>query len=127
MRKHLIVASVAAIAVATPAAARDHSGYIGADFGLLWAKDAHVDIIDPDFAEEDFIVIDHKMGYDVDVNAGYDFGMFRVEGELAYKRAKHTDYQFEAGDPDGGFPGDEVDGPTVVVGSVALHDRDLLV
>ena len=26
-------------------------------------------------------------GFDVDVIGGYDFGMFRVEGELGYKRA----------------------------------------
>ena len=39
-----------------------------------------------------------KQGYDVDVNAGYDFGMFRVEGELGYKHAKvnhfNTDIDF---------------------------------
>jgi opacity protein-like surface antigen len=29
-----------------------------------------------------------KRGYDVDVIGGYDFGMFRLEGELAYKRSK---------------------------------------
>ena len=27
------------------------------------------------------------MGYDVDLIGGYDLGMFRVEGELAYKQA----------------------------------------
>src|SRR6266550_2958492 len=27
-------------------------------------------------------------GYDVDLIGGYDFGMFRLEGELGYKRAK---------------------------------------
>jgi len=29
-----------------------------------------------------------KRGYDVDVIAGYDFGLFRLEGELGYKRSK---------------------------------------
>ena len=29
-----------------------------------------------------------KTGYDVDVIGGYDFGMFRLEGELGYKRSK---------------------------------------
>src|SRR4051794_18900248 len=28
-----------------------------------------------------------KQGYDIDAIAGYDFGMFRLEGELGYKRA----------------------------------------
>ena len=27
------------------------------------------------------------MGYDADLVGGYDLGMFRIEGELAYKRA----------------------------------------
>src|SRR5207302_10944629 len=27
-------------------------------------------------------------GYDIDVNGGYDFGLFRIEGELGYKHAK---------------------------------------
>ena len=31
--------------------------------------------------------LDYKKGYDVDAIAGYDFGMFRLEGELGYKRA----------------------------------------
>jgi protein TonB len=125
MRKSLaFVASAAVAALSTPAAARDHSGYIGADFGLLWAKDAHVDIVDPDFAEDDFIVIDHKTGYDVDVNAGYDFGMFRVEGEIAYKRAKHSDYQFDVED-DGGFPSDQVDGRTSVLSGMVNALLDL--
>ena len=29
-----------------------------------------------------------KTGYDVDVIGGYDFGMFRLEGELGYKHVK---------------------------------------
>src|SRR5207248_5596302 len=29
-----------------------------------------------------------KTGYDVDVFGGYDFGIFRIEGELGYKRSK---------------------------------------
>jgi opacity protein-like surface antigen len=31
--------------------------------------------------------VEYKLGYDVDMIGGYDFGMFRVEGELAYKRS----------------------------------------
>jgi opacity protein-like surface antigen len=32
----------------------------------------------------------HKYGYDLDGVAGYDFGMFRLEGEIAYKHSKVT-------------------------------------
>ena len=37
---------------------------------------------------EPSIFLRHKWGYDVDAVFGYDFGMFRVEGEFAYKRAQ---------------------------------------
>ena len=35
---------------------------------------------------------DYKRGVDLDVIAGYDFGMFRLEGELGYKRTRARDY-----------------------------------
>ena len=35
----------------------------------------------------------YKTGVDVDMIGGYDFGMFRLEGELGYKRAKHDHYR----------------------------------
>ena len=37
VRKYLLAAAAAA-AIATPAVARDHSGYIGIDAGALWSK-----------------------------------------------------------------------------------------
>lgn len=36
-------------------------------------------------------VADYKTGLDLDVIAGYDFGVFRIEGELGYKRARLRD------------------------------------
>ena len=41
-----------------------------------------------DFARDDVASVKYKTGYDVDLIGGYDFGMFRLEGELGYKRAK---------------------------------------
>jgi hypothetical protein len=38
----------------------------------------------------DYAIGDHKYGYDVGVNAGYDFGAIRAEAEVAYKRARTT-------------------------------------
>lgn len=98
MRQSLLVA-VATVAIAAPATARDHSFYVGIEAGVLKAQKSHVDIIDPLFAEKDYAIVRHKTGYDVDLIAGYDFGMFRLEAEIAQKHASHKHYTFEARDP----------------------------
>src|ERR1041385_8096327 len=98
LRKYLLAAAAAA-AIAAPAAARDHSGYVGVDAGALWGKSSlNLDASDSYYCDEYFSYYSstcavrlgskHKVGYDVDVVGGYDFGMFRLEGELAYKHAK---------------------------------------
>ena len=94
MQKYLF-AAVAAAAIATPAMARDGSGYVGIEGGALFPKNRHVDatinFTDPlvtDIATTRAATIRHKTGYDVDLIGGYDFGMFRLEGELGYKRSK---------------------------------------
>jgi opacity protein-like surface antigen len=93
MQKYLL-AAVAAAAIATPAMARDGSGYVGIEGGALFPKNQHVDatvnFTDPlvtDIATTRAATIRHKTGYDVDLIGGYDFGMFRLEGELGYKRS----------------------------------------
>jgi opacity protein-like surface antigen len=53
--------------------------------------DATVDYVDPATPDTTFnnvFNVKSKTGFDVDAIAGYDLGMFRVEGELGYKRAK---------------------------------------
>ena len=94
MRKYLL-AAVAAAAFATPALAADGSGYVGIEGGVLFPKkqhiDANIDFTNPAVTDVTFnnvARIKNKTGYDVDAIAGYDFGMFRLEGELGYKRAK---------------------------------------
>jgi opacity protein-like surface antigen len=94
MRKYLF-AGAAALAVAAPAAAtQDNSPYVGLEGGVMFPKsqsiDARIDFTDPaltDFATTHVGNIKSKMGYDLDFIGGYDFGMFRLEGELGYKRA----------------------------------------
>src|SRR4051812_30065665 len=101
MRKYLLAAaSVATIALGSPAEARDGSGYFGVDLGVLFPKDTDADVF-ADFTTTNATVppggvlpagipagpsdttfnnmfgIDYKRGYDIDLNAGYDFGMFR--------------------------------------------------
>ena len=94
MRNYLL-AAVAAVAIASPALARDGAPYVGIEGGLLIVEDVDADVTATRGALSTFIVdaykVDFKPGYDVDAIAGYDFGKFRLEGELAYKRAKIDD------------------------------------
>ena len=101
MKRYLLAATaMAAVTVATPAAARDRSAYFGLEAGALFVTDTDVDFGPTQFVDFD---IDHKMGIDGDMIAGYDFGMFRAEAELGYKRSEHKDYEDAGGafDADG--------------------------
>src|SRR5687768_17687232 len=95
MTRYLLAATALATglaAMASPAVARDRSAYFGLEAGALFVKDTDVDLDDDEVFDEDFS-IDHKMGIDGDMIAGYDFGMFRAEAELGYKRSEHKDYE----------------------------------
>jgi len=103
MRKYLLVA-VAAAAIATPALAQSSGPYIGLEGGVLFPKstnvDATVDFTDPALPTTTFnnvFSVKHKTGFDLDAIAGYDFGMFRLEGELGYKRAKNDSLRLSPG------------------------------
>jgi opacity protein-like surface antigen len=104
MRKLMLATTVAAVAlVASPAAAQRSGGYIGVEGGILFPQDqdldAAVNFNDPaiaDLASDNIADLDFKRGYDVDLIGGYDFGMFRLEGELGYKRAKLDNIDFDA-------------------------------
>lgn len=91
MRKHLMAAAIAAAAIGSAASARDHSGYVELDGGLLFPLTTHVDGRISDgtttIVGNDLFGIKYKTGYDLDLVGGYDLGMFRLEGELGYKRA----------------------------------------
>ena len=113
MRKYLLAAA-AVSAIASPAGARDGSVYVGIEGGVLFPKDNDADVfadftttqvpgtpvasapLDTNF--EDAFGIDYNRGLDVDVILGYDFGMFRLEGELGYKRAKVNDFELDDSD-----------------------------
>ena len=92
MRNTLLAAAAAAAIFATPAMARDGSPYVGVEAGILIPEDLDQDVRLTDGAftndSNDAFTIDFKKGLDADLIAGYDFGMFRVEGELGYKRAR---------------------------------------
>jgi opacity protein-like surface antigen len=101
MKKHLLLVAAAA-AIATPAVAQDAGPYIGIEGGVLFPRDtevdASVDFIDPlqpDVVYNDVFDLDYKTGFDIDGIIGYDFGMFRLEGELGYKRAKVDEIELD--------------------------------
>lgn len=83
MRKLAIAVALASTALATPALARDKAWYVGVEGGAMIVEDIHFDI----GAAPSAMKIDHNYGYDVGGQVGYDFGMFRVETEVAYKSA----------------------------------------
>jgi len=103
LRKYLL-AAVASVAIATPAVAKDHTGYVGLDAGFMIPQKQSVagaiDFTNPpdgitDFATDDIGSVRWKTGYDVDIVGGYDFGMFRLEAEGAYKRAKASSVRLD--------------------------------
>jgi opacity protein-like surface antigen len=128
MHKYLL-AAVAALAVSSPALARDGAPYVGIEGGFLLPRDldgdATVDFTtgpaDPagpmDYSGD--FDANLSRGWDVDAILGYDFGAFRLEGELGWKRAKrkgfdpdssfiqalNTGLNRPSADPDPGFPG----------------------
>lgn len=91
--RNILFAAAAAASLGSPAYAADHSGYFGVDGGILFPTQTHVDgkITDSTGATiiqaSDIFGIKYKSGYDLDVLAGYDLGLFRLEGELGYKQA----------------------------------------
>ena len=95
MRKYLF-AGAAALAIATPAAATtDNSGYAGIEGGIMWPKSQTVqgEVVFTGTGPTGFTRTTvgryrFKSGLDLDFVGGYDFGMFRVEGEFGYKHAK---------------------------------------
>src|SRR3954452_11003320 len=91
MRKLAIAVALASTALATPAVARDHSFYAGVEGGAMWVEDMDLDFDTTGTTPlhtQNALTVTHDTGLDVDAVAGYDFGMLRLEGELAYKRAK---------------------------------------
>jgi opacity protein-like surface antigen len=102
MRRYLL-ASAAALVIATPAAATtDNSGYVGIEGGILFPKSQSVsgNVIftntapggPVNFATTGIGSVKYKKGLDLDFIGGYDFGMFKLEGELGYKHAKSNSF-----------------------------------
>jgi len=80
--------ALAGTALAGPALARDKAWYAGIEGGALLIENIDFDVTGVQGAEtSNGVSVKHKMGYDVDGIVGYDFGGFRTEFELGYKKA----------------------------------------
>lgn len=88
MRKLAVVLALASTALATPALARDKSWYVGVEGGAMIVEDIDYDI----GALNNAGSVDHDYGYDVDAVMGYDFGGFRLETEVGYRKATVDGY-----------------------------------
>src|ERR1700684_3087027 len=84
MRKLAIAMALSSTLLATPAFARNGAWYIGGDFGAMIVEDTHVDV----GTRTNALTISNHYGFDGDINVGYDLGMFRLEAEGSYKRAR---------------------------------------
>src|SRR5258705_12603630 len=88
MRKYLF-AAVAAAAIASPAAAKDNSGYVGLEGGILFPQkqdiNAAIDFTDPlvtDAPDGNVGRFKFKKGYDVDLIGGFNFRMFPAQEQV---------------------------------------------
>ena len=113
MRKYLLAAA-ATVAIASPAMARDGAPYIGFEAGVVFPRDsdADVDVVyttlnvpggvvgtpagPASFSDNNAISLDAKTGYDIGFFGGYDFGMWRLEGEVDWKHANLDDLSVDS-------------------------------
>ena len=96
MRKLAIAVALASTTLATPAFARDHSGYVGLEAGGMIVEDTRFDFDNnDDLFVDNGVEIGHKVGFDIDLVGGYDFGAFRLEAELGYKHASVDEIGFD--------------------------------
>src|SRR3546814_17462627 len=82
MRKLAVALALASTVLASPSLARDKSWYVGVEGGAMIVEDIEFDVGEASKAT----VVDSNYGYDVDGTVGYDFGAFRVDTEVGYRR-----------------------------------------
>ena len=74
-----LLAAVAAAAIASPAVARDGSGYVGVEGGAMLAEDLKLDYSDGVEDINNAVSVGHKTGFALALRGGYDFGFVRAE------------------------------------------------
>src|SRR5436309_622855 len=86
MRIYLIAAAAAAT-VTGPALAAESGPYVGVEGGAIFPQKSKLDVtLNNNTQFGNGFEVKDKTGYDVDLIAGYKFGLLRLEGELGYKR-----------------------------------------
>ena len=94
MRKYLlgVTAATAAVAIATPAVAGANGPYVGIEGGVTIPQTNDYDVTLTTGTTTNTYSkgyqVKRKTGYDVDLLAGYKFGLLRLEAEGGYQRAK---------------------------------------
>lgn len=88
--KYLLLAATVLTLAPSVASARDGLPYIGIEGGAMKPEKIKLDYQLRVLSVQNGFVIDHKTGADVDLVAGYDFGILRAEAELGWKRAVVT-------------------------------------
>ena len=107
MRRSLILMALGTSMLAAPACARDGAWYVGGDFGAMIVEDAELDFSNGSSTVDNAVTINHEYGYDGGLFVGYDLGAFRLEAEVAYKRARIDEIETVItlpGDPVGPLP-----------------------
>ena len=97
MRKLAIVVALSSTVLATPALARNGAWYVGGDFGAMIVEDIAFDFgtgpVVPGGGGNAQYRVNHDYGFDGALFVGYDLGAFRIEAEVAYKRARVDDIE----------------------------------
>ncbi len=100
MRIYLLAGAALVAVVSTPALAAGDGPYIGIEGGVSFPQSTDYDVrVRNGTTTEDYdnaFRVRSKTGYDVDVIAGFKTGMFRIEGEAAYKRSNLKDLRISA-------------------------------
>jgi OOP family OmpA-OmpF porin len=100
MRKLAVALALGSTALAGPALAKDDSFYVGVEGGAIISQASTFDLRQTNGVAYKAPLRDtFKVGYDVDGILGYDFGMFRTEFEVGYKRNRVSYFQVNGGTP----------------------------
>jgi len=109
--KRYLLAAVATAAIATPAVARDGQGYVGVEAGVAWVKSQSGDVditytpldvpggtplLPAGQSFNNIFDLDSHMGYNIGMYGGYDFGVFRLEGEVDWMHANLDDLSVDS-------------------------------
>ena len=103
--RNIVIGAALAVCLAAPAEADyDKGPYIGLEGGVWLPNDVKAGgTIQFEGPAVPFTARGkRKVGYDVDVIAGYDWGLIRTEAELSYKRSKNGDVVVSFGDGSSG-------------------------